>query len=367
MAEAGVLKVGVVGLGWAGQQHLQAYAARPDVEVVALAGMESALLASLGEAHGVQHRVARWQDLLEVEGLQAVSIAVPTALHAPIAVAALQRGLHVLCEKPIARDAPEASTMVEAARSAGRVLEVVFNHRQRGDVQALRQLVASGQLGRPYAARTWWLRRRGIPTLGSWFTNAEASGGGPLVDLGVHCLDWALHVLGEPRVLAASAVTASELGPRGLGGSREAGKTQAGGPSAYEVEDLAHAFLRLEGGGVLQLETSWAVFRDPVDQLGMSLSGTDGGAELVVRGDTEVLGELRVFTDSPLTADGEPADRTVPVERGRGHAAVVDAFVDVVRGDPAAWEDHDGSLALGRARIIDACYASARENREVAL
>ncbi|MBC3763356.1 Gfo/Idh/MocA family protein [Quadrisphaera oryzae] len=367
MPDEGVLKVGVVGLGWAGQQHLDAYAARPDVQVVALAGMEADLLASLGEAHGVPHRLARWQDLLEVEGLQAVSIAVPTALHAPIAVAALERGLHVLCEKPIARDAPEAATMVEAARAAGRVLEVVFNHRQRGDVRALRQLVASGELGRPYAARSWWLRRRGIPMLGSWFTNAEASGGGPLVDIGVHCLDWALHVLGEPRVVAASAVTHSELGPRGLGGSRGGSKTLSGEASAYEVEDLAHAFLRLEGGGLLQVETSWAVFREAADQMGMTVRGTDGGAELVVEGNPDPVGELRVFTDSPLTADGEAADRTVEVQPGRGHAAVVDAFVEVVRGDASAWGDHDGSLALERARIIDACYRSARENREVAL
>ncbi|PWJ52725.1 Predicted dehydrogenase [Quadrisphaera granulorum] len=356
-----------MGLGWAGQQHLEAYAARPDVQVVALAGLEADLLASLGTAHGARHLVARWQDLLDVEGLQAVSIAVPTALHAPIAVAALQRGLHVLCEKPIARDAPEAATMVEAARTAGRVLDVVFNHRQRGDVQALRQLVASGELGRPYAARAWWLRRRGIPMLGSWFTNAEASGGGPLVDIGVHCLDWALHVLGEPRVVAASAVTFSELGPRGLGGSRGGSKSLTGAASAYEVEDLAHAFLRLEGGGLLQLETSWAMFRETEDQLGMTVTGTDGGAELVVRGAPAPVGDLRVFTDSPLTADGEAADRTVPVRPGRGHAAVVDAFVGVVRGDPSAWKDHDGSLALDRARVIDACYASARQNREVVL
>ncbi|MBF5082989.1 Gfo/Idh/MocA family protein [Quadrisphaera sp. INWT6] len=359
MSDTGVLRVGVVGLGWAGQQHLEAFAALDGVEVVALAGMEAEQLAALADAHGIPHRSARWEDLLDVEGLDAVSIAVPTFLHAPIAVAALGRGLHVLSEKPMARDGAEASTMVDAARAAGRVLEVVFNHRQRGDVQALRQLVSSGELGRPYSARTWWLRRQGIPTLGSWFTNAAASGGGPLVDIGVHALDWALHVLGEPRVVAVSAATASELGPQGRGGAVGARKTLAGEASAYEVEDLASAFLRLEGGGLLQLETSWAVYRDPADEIGMTVRGTDGGAELVATGNPDPVGDLRVFT--------EAGDRDVVAEPGLGHRAVVEQFVDVVRGGPQVWKDHDGTLALERARIIDACYLSAREGREVAL
>lgn len=364
--ESRPLRVGVVGLGWAGQQHLDAYAGIPGVEVVALAGQEADLLARLGAQHGVEHLLARWEDLLAlVEGLDAVSVAVPTFLHAPIAVAALDRGVHVLSEKPIARDGDEAQTMVDAARRAGRVLDVAFNHRRRGDVQALKQVIDAGDLGRPYYAKASWLRRSGIPTLGSWFTNREMSGGGPLADIGVHVLDWSLHLLGEPEVLSVTASTYSELGPRGRGGSTGMRKTTVGGAaSAFEVEDLASAFIRLEGGATLIVESSWAAYRDPRDVLDFTVYGTDGGAELEVVGDMPTAeSSLHVYTEQ----DGRDADYTITAEPGRGHRAVVEDFVGVVRGDPAAWKAHDGSLALRRARVIDACYTSAREQREVHL
>ena len=207
------MKVGVVGLGWAGQQHIDAYGELDGVELIGIAGLEDDMRAQLVAEHGVPNDFARWEDLLELEGLEAISIAVPTFLHAPIAVAALERGLHVLSEKPIAlngeqaeRDgrAPRAapagcstspSTTVAAATSSGCGSEI-----------------DAGRLGRPYYAKAWWLRRTGIPTLGSWFTRAELAGGGPLVDIGVHVLDYALFLLGNPGVRTVSASTYDLLG-----------------------------------------------------------------------------------------------------------------------------------------------------------
>ena len=148
----------------------------------------------------------------------------PTFLHAPIATAALARGLHVLCEKPIARTLEEAEAMVRAARDAGRVLDVVFNHRRRGDIQTLKEIVDEGRLGRPYYTKAWWMRRSGIPTLGSWFTQSQLAGGGPLMDIGVHVLDYALFLLGNPAVSAVSASTYDLLGRAGFGSSAESGE-----------------------------------------------------------------------------------------------------------------------------------------------
>src|SRR5690606_33761786 len=129
------------------------------------------------------------------------------------------KGRHVLSEKPLARSGDEAKTMVDAAVRAGRVLQTAFNHRRRDDVEVLKHQIDAGQLGKVYYAKAHWLRRNGIPGMGSWFTNREMSGGGPLIDLGVHILDMAMYLLGEPRVLTVSASTFAELGPRGLGGS----------------------------------------------------------------------------------------------------------------------------------------------------
>ena len=356
------LRVGVVGIGWAGQQHLMAYNDLEGVRIVSLAGMEQELRDSLQAEYSIPNAFADWKDMLDHGGLDAISVAVPTFLHAPIAVAALERGIHVLSEKPIARNAVEGQAMVDAARKAGRVLDVAFNHRRRGDIKALKGVIDDGGLGRPYYAKASWLRRSGIPTLGSWFTNPELAGGGPLADIGVHALDYALHLLGEPKVVAVSAATHSELGPQGRGGgSRYSAQATS---HAFEVEDFASAFLRLEGGGTLVIEASWATYRETDDLLDFTVYGTDGGAELKVQGAPfPPVGQLRVFTDK----EGESADYVPPVLPGRAHDAVVEDFVTAVRGGEQAWGEHDGSLALYRAQIIDACYQSAREQREVRL
>ena len=352
------LRAGVIGLGWAGQQHMAAYDALPGVELVAIAGMEDDPRAELGAKYGIDRLHRDWKDLVAEGDLDVVSVAVPTFLHAPIAVGALEAGIHVLSEKPIARTAAEAQTMVDAAHASGRVLEVAFNHRRRGDIEALKAAIDGGQIGRPYHARAIWLRRAGIPALGSWFTNREMAGGGPLIDIGVHVLDYALHLFGEPRVTAVSAVTHAELGIRGRGGATAA-KQHVG--SAYEVEDLASLLLRLDGGGSIVLETSWAAYRPAGDEFGITLYGTAGGADLRVV-DYAPSGELTIFT-----GEGEQSeDITVTADPGRGHLAVVETFLEHV-ADPANWPNWDGSLALDRARVIDAAYESARIGAEVRL
>jgi len=354
------VKVGVVGVGWAGQQHIKAYSAREDVDLVGIAGLEEDSREQLAAEFGVAHSVARWEDLLELDGLEAISVAVPTFLHAPIALAALERGLHVLCEKPIALNGDEAQRMVAAARSAGRVLDVAFNHRRRGDVQKLRGLIEDGRLGRPYYTKAWWLRRTGIPTLGSWFTQSSLAGGGPLVDIGVHVLDYALFLLGHPEVVAVSASTYDLLATAGFGSSPASNKTGATGDKTFDVEDLASVFMRLADGGTLLVEASWAAHRRDGDEFGITLYGTDGGAELIVD-DYAPKGALRVFTDD----DGAAVATTVPVKTGRGHRAVIEQFAQTIRsGD---WRGHDGSGAAALARIVDACYRSAAEQREVRL
>jgi predicted dehydrogenase len=319
------MKVGVIGLGWAGQQHMDAYASLEGVELTAIAGLEDDACATLADEHAVPHAFARWEDLVALDGLDAVSVAVPTFLHAPIAVAALERGLHVLSEKPIALNGAQADAMVAAARGAGRVLDVAFNHRRRGDVQRLREEIDAGRLGHTYYAKAWWLRRTGIPTLGSWFTRAELAGGGPLVDIGVHVLDYALYLLGNPGVRTVSASTYDLLGSNGFGGSKNSDKSGAGDGAAatFDVEDLATVFMRLDDGGTLLLEASWAAHRADGDQFGATLYGTEGGAEWIVDDYAEV-GSLKLFGDDEGTATAERL-RAAP---GGKHLAVVREFVE---------------------------------------
>ena len=349
------LRVGVVGLGWAGEQHLKSYLRLPNVEAVALAGLEEPRLRELGQRYGVPNLHHDYAELVARDDLDALSICAPNHLHAPVAVAALERGKHVLCEKPLARTSAEADKIVREAREAGRVVHVAFTQRERGDVQVLKRHIQDGNLGRIYHVKANWMRRNGIPGMGSWFTSKEMAGGGPLIDLGVHMVDMALYLMDEPEIESVSCATYAELGPRGRGGRGDP-KTVVG--AAYEVEDLATAFVRLSGGATLNLEVGWAAYRESSDDFGLTLYGTDGGAEMTVR-NYGTHDTVRIYTD----VAGVPAVVAPEIEAREGHLAVVRRFVETVRsGD---WQGHVGEEGLHRARVIDACYASALEGREI--
>ena len=194
------LRAGVVGVGWAGEQHAEAYAKLPGVELAGIAGLEEPVRTELATRLGVERHVATWEELFEDDSLDVVSVAVPTFLHAPIAIAALERGLHVLSEKPIARTSEEADAMLAAARAGGtRARRRVQSPSAQGHPEccaASSRPVGSaspttrrrGGCGAPASRRS----ARGSPTV-------ETAGGGPLVDLGVHVLDYALFLLGQPN------------------------------------------------------------------------------------------------------------------------------------------------------------------------
>jgi predicted dehydrogenase len=351
------LRAGVVGLGWAGRQHMMAYDSSPDVELVGLAGMEVDALQQLGDQYGVatDQRHRDWKDLIAHGELDVISIATPTTLHAPIAVAALDAGLHVLSEKPMAENAVVAQTMVDAAKRNAKVLDVSFNHRRRGDVQALKKIIDAGLLGDIYYAKAGWLRREGIPGLGSWFTRRATAGGGPLMDM-------ALHLLHEPAVKAATAATYAEFGPRGRGGSPYASTGKTGvQETSFDVEDLSTAFLRLEGGGTLLLESSWAQWI-PRDQCYVTLYGSEGGASIEWGGSpADPYRTMSIWTEK----EGVPAvlQPNVPPD-GQHTQAVLDFVAAVLSGEV---EGHQGEEALTRAAVVDACYASAQKGAEVIL
>ena len=353
------LRIGIVGMGGIGETHIKAYRQLPDVEVVAIADPAETRLNQMAATYGVTNKYTDYHDLIARDDIDAISVGTPNHLHAPVAVAALEAGKHVLSEKPLARSGAEAETMVRAAINAGRVLQVAFNHRQRGDVQVLKKYVEAGGLGRIYHAKASWMRRSGIPGMGGWFTSREQAGGGPMIDLGVHVLDMALYLLGEPEVIAVSAATYAELGPRGRGNSNWRTGTLVG-QGGYEVEDLATAFVRLGDGATLLIEASWAVYGKNADDFGVTLYGTEGGADInVVNYVTEDT--LRIYTDTA----GVPSEVHPRLPKGEGHVAVVRNFVQAIRsGD---WSTHNGTEGLRRVQIIEACYKSALEGREISL
>ena len=354
------IRVGVVGLGYAGTTHLLAYRGIPGVEVVALAGKETDRLMALGAEHDISNLFENWQDLVALDELDVVSIATPNMLHHPIAVAALRRGKHVFCEKPLALTAVDAREMVAVAHEHDRVLEVAFNHRRRADVQFARRWVETENIGRIYHARASWKRRSGIPGLTSWFTSRTMAGGGALIDLGPHLLDSVLFLMGEPRVVAVSAAIHGELGRAGYG-AMDRDEQMASDTGDFDVEDLASALLRLEDGSSVAFEVSWAGHTGDDEDIQIELLGIAGGVRLFVprykSDDT-----LRMYRDVEGTAITIAPEVHVP---GDEHPLVISEFVATLRsGD---WSNHHGDFALHRTEVLDACYRSAAEGREVRL
>jgi predicted dehydrogenase len=349
---ADVLRVGVIGLGWAGEQHLLAFRNLPGVVPVALAGMERDRRELLGREAGVVDLYEDYTGLIAREDVDAVSVCTPNYLHAPISIAALESGKHVLCEKPLARTAAEARSMSAAAVAANRILWTVFDKRYYGHVEFLRRQVAEGALGRIYYAKGHWLRAGWIPGPENWFANKDLAGGGPLIDLGVHVIDLLMHVLGDRPVLTVSASTYSEIGEAHYRAAA-AGEPQR----AFDVEDIATAFLRLEGDVTVAVEASWCVHKRQGDELGVTLYGTEGSATLDVGADS-----LQLHT----AVGGVPCEiRPESTGGDERHQGVVRDFVRAIRGGD--WASHRGLDGIRRAEVIDACYASALERREIAL
>jgi predicted dehydrogenase len=352
------VRIGIIGCG-IGIFHLEGFEKEPRAEVLALAGLDTDRCVMLQEKFGVPRRYGDYSEMLADPDIDAVSIAVPNHLHLPVTLDALAAGKHVLVEKPLARNVVEGRQMLDAATAAGKILMVIFNRRGRHDVQLVRQEVQRGRLGRIYHAKAFWMRRSGIPGLGSWFTSRDLAGGGPLIDLGIHALDMALWILDNPRPVAVTAATYAALGPRGRG-QWQGNRFKITPGVEYEVEDFATAMIRFDGGTTLQLDASWAGYTRHTDEFGVSLMGDRGGAEIHVK-DYADTGTLRFFGE----IDGVPTVTEPRLLPTHGHGTMAQAFVaSILDGAPVSPSGEEG---LERVRLIEAIYRSAEAGREIEL
>lgn len=256
-------RIGFLGVGWIGRHRMAAIAATGLVEIAAVADPSSDMVAQALEVAPHAKPVATLDDLLR-EGLDGVVIATPSALHAEQSIRALEAGAAVFCQKPLGRNAAEARLVVEAARRADRLLGVDFSYRFTQGMQRIRDLVRSGALGRVYAADLVFHNAYGPDK--AWFYDPRLSGGGCVMDLGVHLVDLALWVLDFPEVAEVSASLFAAGEPLGVRDD--------------VVEDYALATLRLETRAALRLACSW---RLPVGQdaiISAHFYGTKAGAAL---------------------------------------------------------------------------------------
>jgi predicted dehydrogenase len=198
------LKVGIIGTGGISRRHIQGYRDNPRAEVLAVCGVDEEQAGRLALEYNIPRVYTDRERFLADSGIDAVSICTWNCDHAASSIAAMRSGKHVLCEKPMAMNALEAKEMLRVSRSAGRVLMIGFARRFGRDCAVMEDLIHDGLLGDVYYAKACNLRRNGFP--GGWFGDRRRSGGGPLIDLGVHAIDLARYLTGRPQPVSVCGV-----------------------------------------------------------------------------------------------------------------------------------------------------------------
>lgn len=350
------LKIGIIGSGGIAAAHAGAYKKMDDVEVVAVAdvipGKAAEFIAKneLDNAQGFDDH----QKLLELD-LDGVSVCTPNVAHHRTTVDSLLAKKHVLVEKPLSVTLEQGIEMVQTAQKVDKILTVGFQPRYDPNMQAIKEIVQSGQLGDVYYVQTGGGRRRGMP--GGTFINKELAGAGAMADIGCYSLDLALNALGYPKPLTVSAYTSNHFG------TNPKYHSQA---SQFEVEDFGVAMVRLEGGIALNFKISWAMH---MDSLGPTIFlGKDAGLKLTPAGSGPWsgvwdggIGSIDLFHD----ISGHHVNTSIPVashNKNIFYEKVRDFVVAIKEGQPAPIP---GEQILYNQAIIDGVLRSSELGAEV--
>lgn len=337
-------RVGIIGGGWPGVAHSAGYKAAGGFAVVAVADPIPDRCKQLVAEWPKARQYPDAKDVIADREVEAVSVCLPTHLHAAAATAALKAGKHVMLETPPAATVREAKQLAASAAKSGRVLAYAFQRRFGGAELAAAQAVEKGYAGEPVHARATWMRTRGVPIGTGWYTDKAKAGGGALIDLGTPMLDVGWQLLGRPVPVTAFAV--------GRQGFRDAVPPEA----TYDVEDAAVALVRFEGGKSLELGVSWATNQAPAQQ----------GTACRVYGTT---GAVEVYTpDGPLlyrTFGGRGEAKPTPLKPPKvtGHAAMLRQFREAILGQAEPAVGAEAGLSL--MQVVDALYRSIETGRSV--
>ena len=360
------LRIGIIGCGWIADSHMKAYLNQPDVEIVAGADLVPGKAAKFFEKHGVEGAksdYASHKEMLDDESLalDAVSICTYNRQHAEPAIYALKKGVNVLLEKPFTVTLDEAVEVMKAEKESGKVLSIGFQPRLDANMQMIKKICQSGELGEIYYIQTGGGRRRGIPTpFGTTFIEDKTAGLGALGDIGCYSLDMVLNAIGYPKPLTVSGYKSNFFGKCPTYSGYRADK-RAEYAELFGVDDFAAAFVRLEGGIVLDFRIAWAMNMDtPGDTI---ILGTKGGLRIP---STEcwngsVGGPMKVYHE----VCGQQVETEIPIIKMKEGLfdLKIRTFLDAVKnGTPAPVPS---SQILYNQAIIDGIAKSAECGREV--
>ena len=248
------LRVGIIGTGWIAEAHVESYLRQPDVQIVAMADLIPGKAEKFAALYGVScNFYPDHKSMLDNERLDAVSVCTYNTQHAVCTIDALNAGVNVLLEKPMTATVDEAAAIMRAEKASGKLLSIGFQPRMDANMKQIKKIVESGVLGKVYYIQTGGGRRRGIPN--STFIEKRTAGLGALGDIGCYSLDMVLNAVGYPRPLTATGYTSNFFGT-----STDYQKPEDA--ARFDVDDFAAAFIRLEGGLILDFRISWAMHLD---------------------------------------------------------------------------------------------------------
>ena len=347
------IKLGIIGVGSIAAEHIKGYLKNPNVEIYAFCDISEKQLSLMGEKYGITRLFTQAEDLLSIPEIDAVSVCTWNSAHAAVSIAALNAGKHVLCEKPMAISAEEGLLMKEAADRNQKTLMIGFVRRYGNDCKILKDFMKIDYFGDIYYAKVRYLRKLGNP--GGWFGDKSLSGGGPLIDLGVHVIDLIKYVLGNPKPVSVYGAAYQKLNSRKNIKEKECYKSSgAGDDDICNVEDLAVAMIRFENGTVLNVETSFSLNIEK-DSGEIELFGTKGGAKIDP--------ELKIFTEiNDYLADIKLDAKTALNFEGLFENEI-NHFVDVVKNNAKCMSPAEDGVEM--MKILDAIYESARIGHEV--
>lgn len=347
------IKVAIIGVGSISNEHIKGYLADSNVELYAFCDINEERLKMMGEKYGITRLYTDEAEMLKaLPELDAVSVCTWNSAHAPCTIMALNAGKHVLCEKPMAMNAKQAEEMLEAAKRNGKLLMIGFVRRFGRDCDIVSEMTKNDRLGEVYYAKASYLRRNGHP--GGWFGDKSRSGGGPLIDLGVHVIDLVRYLLDKPLATSVYGATFQKLGDRSnIKVAKAYVSAGAGeGKTICDCEDLAVATIRFDNGTVLSVEASFSLNMGKED-CSVQLFGTKGGVKI---GDSvELYNETDGYL-SNVTLEGKTGFHGGAFAEETAHFANC-----IINGTPCRTPAEDGVELM---RILDAIYRSAESGHE---
>lgn len=344
-------RVGIIGCGGISTLHMSGYLNQPKLcEVVACCDIDEAKLKAYAERYNIPHTYTDYNEMMANEQLDAVSVTTWNAAHCGATIAALNGGANVICEKPMAMNADEARLMEAAAKKNGKILQIGFVRRYGADCESAKDFIDSGEAGDIYFANVSYLRRNGCP--GGWFGDKTYSGGGPLIDLGVHVMDLARYLAGRPNPVAAYGATFANISSID-DGTPKAWTTDTTGKFERNVEDFATAFIRFDNGFVMHVAASF----------NLNIKNDVGDVEIFGNKAGIKLGSPSAFFRSN-GENGEISGEKYAKASGFNDIFQYEIahFIDCVRnGVECRAPAHDGVVLM---QMIDAIYESARTGKE---